>query len=171
MATKFHDIIRMLDTHLNQAKVDLLVKNNKQVFQEFQDPTIIPSQTRGIMVLMRKSCPFKLNCHTTKTLNCLAIKLFSVSNQELDNAFLFNSNEETDKSSNSRKGVNHLAESEITNQLIIGDYNTSLNKDLDNVSYFQDLHRASREFLHGLQDDGVFLDVHRFLYQYDISYT
>ena len=28
MVTKFHDIIGMLDTHLNEEKVDVLVKNN-----------------------------------------------------------------------------------------------------------------------------------------------
>ena len=31
----FHDIIGMLDTHLNQEEVDTMVKNNKQTFQEF----------------------------------------------------------------------------------------------------------------------------------------
>ena len=59
-AIKFHDIIGMLDTHLNQEEVDTMVKNNKQTFQEFYEPIIIPSQSRGIMVLLRKSCPFKL---------------------------------------------------------------------------------------------------------------
>ena len=40
-AIKFHDIIGMLDTHLNQEEVDLMVKNNKQTFQEFYDPILI----------------------------------------------------------------------------------------------------------------------------------
>ena len=31
-AIKFHDIIGMLDTHLNQEEVDMMVKNNKQTF-------------------------------------------------------------------------------------------------------------------------------------------
>ena len=55
--------------------------------------------------------------------------------------------------------------------MIIGDYNTSLNTDLDYVGYFQDPHRAFREFLYGLQDDGVFIDGYRFLYPLDFSYT
>ena len=38
MTTKFHDIVGMLVTYLNQADMDVMVKNNKQVFQEFQDP-------------------------------------------------------------------------------------------------------------------------------------
>ena len=29
-ATKFHDIIGMLDTHLNQEEVDTMVKNKKK---------------------------------------------------------------------------------------------------------------------------------------------
>ena len=45
MATKFHDKIGMLDTHLNEEVVDMLVKNNKELFQEFPDPILIPSQT------------------------------------------------------------------------------------------------------------------------------
>ena len=48
-AIKFHDIIGMLDTHLNQEEVDTMVKNNKQTFQEFYEPSIIPSQSRGII--------------------------------------------------------------------------------------------------------------------------
>ena len=44
-AIKFHDIIGKLDTHLNQEEVDTMVKNNKQTFQEFYDPILIPSQT------------------------------------------------------------------------------------------------------------------------------
>ena len=50
-ATKFHDTIGMLDTHLNQEEVDVMVKSNKQTFQEFHKPILIPSQTRGIMVI------------------------------------------------------------------------------------------------------------------------
>ena len=42
-AIKFHDIIGMLDTHLNQEEVDTMVKNNKQTFQEFYEPILIPS--------------------------------------------------------------------------------------------------------------------------------
>ena len=50
MATKFPDIIGMLDTHLNQDEVDMMVKNNKQTLQEFHNLILIPSQFRGIMV-------------------------------------------------------------------------------------------------------------------------
>ena len=32
-ATKFYDIKGILDTHLNQDEVDIMVKNNKQTFQ------------------------------------------------------------------------------------------------------------------------------------------
>ena len=42
-AIKFHDIVGMLDTHLNQEEVDTMVKNNKQIFQEFYDPIFINS--------------------------------------------------------------------------------------------------------------------------------
>ena len=55
--------------------------------------------------------------------------------------------------------------------MIIGDYNTSLNPELDYVNYAQDLNKASREFLHGLQEYELFIDVYRFLNPYDLSYT
>ena len=45
MATKFPDIIGMLDTHLNEEEVDMLIKNNKQLFHNFHDPILIKSQT------------------------------------------------------------------------------------------------------------------------------
>ena len=82
--TRYKDIVGMLDTHLNQDEVDIMVKNNKTFFQNFLEPTLIPSQSRGIMVLIRKSCPFTLNCHQEVTPNCLAVKLTSASKQELE---------------------------------------------------------------------------------------
>ena len=79
-------------------------------------------------------------------------------------AILYNPNDETNKISNLRKAVYHLAEKGSKNQLIIGDYNTNLNKDLDYVNYSKNPHQASREFLHGLKEDSVFINVFRFLY-------
>ena len=40
-ATKFHDIIGILNTHLNQDEVDMMVKNNKQTFQQVTPPKLI----------------------------------------------------------------------------------------------------------------------------------
>ena len=153
-ATKFHN------THLNQEEVDMMVKNNKQTFQEFYDPILIPSQTRGIMVLLRKSCPFKLVNSKEVTSNCLSVTLESASKQELEIAFVFNPNDEADKISNLSKALDQLSSNGCKNQLIIGDYNTNLNPELHYEDYTQDPHKASREFLHGLQEDGLFIDVY-----------
>ena len=95
----------MLDTHLNQEEVDVMVKNNKQTFQEFHNPILIPSQTRGIMALLRKSCPFKQVEHKAVTSNCLSVQLKSASNQKLEIAFVYNPNDETDKISNLSKAL------------------------------------------------------------------
>ena len=83
MATKYHDIVGLLDTHLNQNEVDVMIMSNKTFFQNFQEPLLIPSQTRGILVLIRKSCPFSLISSSEVTPNCLSVKLVSASNQEL----------------------------------------------------------------------------------------
>ena len=172
MATKYHDIVGMLDTHLNQNEVDVMVKGNKTFFQNFQEPLLIPSQTRGILVLIRKSCPFNLISSYEVTPNCLSVKLVSASNQELEIAFVYNPNDELEKIRNLKAAVTHLAGNGCLNQLIIGDFNSSMNRDLDYVGYgSQDPHHASREFLFGLQEDDVFIDVYRFLYPYDLSYT
>ena len=53
-AIRSHDIIGLLDTHLNQEDVDVLIKSNKQIFKNFHAHIIIPSLTRGIIVLLRK---------------------------------------------------------------------------------------------------------------------
>ena len=39
------------------------------------------------------------------------------------------------------------------------------------VNNTQDPNKACREFLHGLQEDGLFIDMYRFLNPYDLSYT
>ena len=95
------------------------------------------------------SSPFKLVVHKAVTSNCLAIKLKLASNQDLEIAIVYNPNDETDKISNLSKALDHLAENVSKNQMIIGDFNTSLNTELDYVEYFQDPHRTSREFLRG----------------------
>ena len=79
-AVKSHDLIGLLDTHMNQEDVDVLIKNNKQTFKDFYNPILIPSLTRGIMVLLRKSSPFKMDKTEVVTQNCLAVKLKSASN-------------------------------------------------------------------------------------------
>ena len=77
-----------------------------------------------------------------------------------------------EKIRNLKAAVTHLADNGCSYQLIIGDYNSSMNKDLDYVGYTgQDPHHASRDFLFGLQEDDVFIDVYRFLHPYDLSYT
>ena len=76
-AVRSHDLIGLLDTRINQEDVDVLIKNNKQTFEDFHDPILIPSITRGIMVLLRKSSPFKMDKTEVVTQNCLAVKLKS----------------------------------------------------------------------------------------------
>ena len=44
VATKYHDIVEMLDTHLNQGEVNVMIKENKIFFQDFHEPLLIPSQ-------------------------------------------------------------------------------------------------------------------------------
>ena len=115
----------MLEEHLNEEEVHLLVKNDNQVFQYFPQPILIPSLNRGIIVLLRKLCPFKLVSHKPLTSNCLAVQPKSASNQELEIVFVYNQNDETDKISNLSKALNHLAENGSKNQMIIGDHNTN----------------------------------------------
>ena len=76
----------MLDTNLNH--------NGKE-------------QQAEIMVLLRKSCPFKLVEHKDATSNCLCVQLQSASNQELKIAFVYNPNDETNKISNLSKALDH----------------------------------------------------------------
>ena len=135
VATKYHDIVGMLDTHLNQNEVDVMVNGNKIFFKDFHDPLLIPSQTRGIMVLIRKSSPFSPVRHYKVTSDCLSVKLVSASNQELEIAFVYNPNGEMEKIRNLKAAVTHLADNGCKNQLIIGDYNSSMNRDLDYIGY------------------------------------
>ena len=76
----------------------------------------------------------------------------SASKQELEIAFVYNPKDEVDKIKNLKAAVTHLADNGCANQLIIGDYNSSMNRDLDYVGYSgQDPHHVSRDFLFGLQ--------------------
>jgi len=34
-AAKYHDIVGMLDTHLNQGEVNVMIRENKTFFQDF----------------------------------------------------------------------------------------------------------------------------------------
>ena len=74
VATKYHDIVGLLDTHLNQNEVGVMVNGNKNFFKDFHDPLLILSQTREIMVLIRKSSPFSPVRHYKVTSDCLSVK-------------------------------------------------------------------------------------------------
>ena len=87
------------------------------------------------MVLIRKTCPFSLIRHYEVTPNCLSVRLVSASNQELEIAFVYNPNDELAKIRTLRAAVIHLAGNGCTNQLIIGDYKSSMNRNLDYVGY------------------------------------
>ena len=78
------------------------------------------------MVLLRKLCPFKLVNFREVSYNYLAVKLESVSKQELEIAFVYNPNDEADKINNLNKALDQLSSNGCKNNLIIGDYNTSL---------------------------------------------
>ena len=54
---------------------------------------------------------------------------------------------ETDEIRNIKTAVHNLADNGNSNQLIIGDLNSSLNRYLDYMEYLQDPHQASREFI------------------------
>ena len=54
---------------------------------------------------------------------------------------------ETDKIRNIKTAVHNLADNGNSNHLIIGDLNSSLNRNLDYMEYLQDPHQASREFI------------------------
>ena len=84
------------------------------------------------MVLLRK-CPFKLVKFKDVTSNCLSVVLKSASNQELEIAFVYNPNGEANKISTLSKTLDQLASNRCKNQLIIGDYNISLNPKLDYI--------------------------------------
>ena len=84
VATKYHEMVGLLDTHLNQDEVDVMIKENQTFFQNFHEPLLIPSQTRGIMVLIRKTWPFRLICCYEVTPDCLSVKMISPSNQYLE---------------------------------------------------------------------------------------
>ena len=96
-----------MDTHFNNGEVDVMVKNNKTFFQNILEPILIPSQSRGIMVLVRKTCPFKLDSHQVVISNCLAVKLTSASKQELEIAFVYNPNDEVDRIKKLKAAVTH----------------------------------------------------------------
>ena len=117
------------------------------------------------MVLLRKSCPFKLVNYEAITTNYFAVQLKSASNQELEIAFVYNPNDETDKISNLSKALDQLCSNGCKNQLIIGDYDTSLSPELDYVDCTQDPHKVYREFQHDLQEDGLFKPIRPELHQ------
>ena len=59
------------------------------------------------------------------------MKFTSASKQELEIAFIYNPNNEVDKIKNLKAAVTHLAENNCANQLIKGDYKSTMNTVLD----------------------------------------
>ena len=112
---------------MKKEEVNVLIKNNKRIFKDFLNPGLIPSLTRGIIVLLRKSSWFKLDKTNVVTQNCLAVKLRSASNQEIEIAFFYNTNDESDKISILiRKALDHMTDNGVKNLMKMVDYNSSM---------------------------------------------
>jgi len=60
---------------------------------------------------------------------------------------------------------------ELSNQLIIGDFNTTMSIEKDQFKYLTDPHFKCREYLTGLEHSGQFLDVYRNKHPDRKSYT
>ena len=49
VATNYHDIVGLLDTHLNQGEVNVMMKENKTFFQNFHELLCRNSDFGGAM--------------------------------------------------------------------------------------------------------------------------
>ena len=155
------DINIVIDSHLCKQKLTTLKKKYRQLFAKY---TIHgnPSTNRGILVFLKKNNGCKItmkNSHgnndtlffTVELPDTITIDILAVYAPSKDLPKFWENAHEIMLSGNSQ------------HQIIIGDYNCTLNHNTDQQGYLTDPHTKSRKVINDLQEQELFIDSFRHL--------
>jgi hypothetical protein len=154
------DIQIFLDTHLDKKKLNILKQHHRQHFSQFQ-VFGFPRLKRGILVLLKKSngCTIS-NVTDNGNTDTLKFSLTLPDLTSIDILAVYAPSE--DCPNNFWNNVHEYSSTgEAPHRIIVGDFNCTLNHEIDSTGYKTDPHPKSRKVINGILDNEEFVDSYR----------
>ena len=158
-----------MDSHICESKLETLRKRNRIKFGKY---TIHgnPSKNRGILVLLKKNNGCKItNINNHGSNDTLFFTITLPDQTTLDIVAVYAPSK--DNPDFWEKVHNTANSGTSSHKLIIGDFNCTLNHNIDQQGYKTDPHPKSRKIINQLLDQELFIDCYRHLNPDTRSYT
>ena len=163
------DINIVIDSHICESKLSSLRKRHRQLFSKY---TIHgnPTKLRGILIFVKKSS----GCNITNASNhgnhdTLFFTITLPDNSTIDTVAIYAPSKDTPEFWENAYKI--IEEQHNPNKLIIGDFNCTLNHELDQQGYKTDPHTKSRKVINQLLEEEIFIDSYRHMNPETRSYT
>ena len=163
------DIAICLDHHMDSKKLAALTKNNRQILSKYKIHGT-PSLKRGILVLVKKSSGCTLtNVQSHHNNDILSFNIVLPDLTVINVTAVYAPTDDLpgfwDKVQEISNTGNH------DHKLIVGDYNVTLDHEMDSYGYKTDPHPKSRKVINGWLEQESLIDSYRYFHDQTRSYT
>ena len=154
------DICIIIDSRVDNKDMDLLYKRNRVLLSKCNHISTY-SKTRRITILFKKKTGVTVgNILYHDNHNILIFSIMTPSNNTIDIAAIYGPSDRDDPEF-FQTVLDALEDRGNEHRVIIGDWNTTLNRDLDEKDYISDTHRKTRELLRGWEEGDIMYDALR----------
>ena len=163
------DICILLDHHMDTRKLQTLTKNNRQIISGY---TIygIPSIKRGILILVKKRSGCKISNVESLANNDILSFIITMPDMSVIHTTAIYA-PSADLSTFWDTVNDTVNKGDIENKLIMGDFNVTLDHDMDAYGYKTDPHPKSRRVINGWLENETLIDTYRHFNPDTKSYT
>ena len=150
------DINIVIDSHLDEQKLSTLKKRYRQLFAKY---TIYgnPSNKRGILIFLRKNIGCQItNVNSYGNNDTLFFTLLMPDSSTIDILAVYAPSKDTPDFW--EKSADIIATGQSHNKIIVGDFNCTLNHNMDQQGYKTDPHTKSRKVITNLLEQELYID-------------
>ena len=160
------DIFCLVDTRITEAQyTEIRNDHNLNCFYSISDR----EAARGVCILVKRTLPIKItNVEKPISGNILKVTC-SYDNSDFNLICIYGPNNDNPEFYDLL--FNNISSNSETNTVIIGDFNLTMNPDLDNLNYVQARNTRARDKLKELMNIHGFVDVYRQLNENRRNYT
>ena len=165
------DIQIVVNSHCDDHTLNILKKEYKLELAQFNiDGNLV--KNRGILVLTRKNSGYiSKNFKIIDKDNAIQFDILSPDNTTYNIVAIYAPNSIQDNLKFFKSLPGMIKKEEDDFQILIGDYNTTLDPKLDKVNYKGDDHAKSREVINSWLMDEDFIDSYRYIYPDERNYS
>ena len=155
------DISIVIDAHVDNSGLQKLYKDNRVLLSKYNVISNYAAR-RGILILFKKTTGITLgNVLDHENKDILIFSIMTSSNETIDIAAIYGPSHEDDPAF-FQEVYDTLEERGNKNRIIIGDWNATFNRSVDERGYITNCHKKVRELLTIWQENELMFDIHSF---------